>query len=85
MYLMHFAVLDGVEAVLWPTAFECIVAPDLRLAVLYAAVAGLSYPVARLTNRWIEQPGVRLGKRFLGRRAAASLGRDSAAAGVQRL
>ena len=64
MYILHFAVLDVLRLALNATLFKSISSADVRLMVIFPLLVGLTYLVAKVTGKLIEDPGVRFGKRF---------------------
>lgn len=69
VYILHFAVLDLVGALLarcWPFATDGAAALAYAAALL-ALACGLTFAVARLTYRYIEKPCIRYGALLAGR------------------
>lgn len=68
MYLIHFAVLDAATALGMGGLGH---AGDKGALLHYAAVSAVTAVLASFTYRWIERPGVRLGRRLITRLEAA--------------
>lgn len=64
VYLIHFAVIDLLQNI-WPQAVSS--SADLDYALGLAAVLAISLPASALTYRFIELPGIALGRKVNGR------------------
>ncbi len=61
-YLLHFAIITGVEALLPPLATGLTgISACLASFAIFAAVLTITAGLSQVTYRWIEQPGIRLG------------------------
>jgi len=64
MYLFHF--VFAYWGVRWVTAsVRSILGPEVALAVSFVVVVALTFLVALVSERYIERPGIALGKRLL--------------------
>jgi peptidoglycan/LPS O-acetylase OafA/YrhL len=75
-YLLHLLVLIPLAGALAGHELYLRQPAWARFALCLAIVASIVYPAAWLLHRWIEQPGIRLGKRVIARmpRARAAAG-----------
>ncbi|NND94557.1 MAG: acyltransferase [Flavobacteriales bacterium] len=64
MYILHFFFVDLVRIVLFPMLSEKITPETLFLAVFIATV-GTTYVAALVTERFVEKPFVKLGRRWI--------------------
>jgi peptidoglycan/LPS O-acetylase OafA/YrhL len=73
MYLLHFAVLHGVSLLpgMFHTRSTGVIA-ILAYAVAFVFCTLVSFALSALSYRFIEQPGVALGKRLIARSAATA-------------
>jgi peptidoglycan/LPS O-acetylase OafA/YrhL len=64
VYLLHFCVLRGIELVLRVAAehHAFFSRPVVEFWVCFIAGLGITVPSAYLTWRWVEEPGIHLGK-----------------------
>ena len=73
VYLLHFLVIEALRRTLGPLTLPTRFADLFWLASLPAWIIAAALPAA-LTYRWIEQPCIRAGARWLRRHAAGSSG-----------
>ncbi|MFT4175198.1 MAG: acyltransferase [Luteolibacter sp.] len=67
IYMMHFIVVWSV-CVFFVRKFPDAVAHSWSAILIFAGITGLSVFASALTHRWIEQPGIAYGKRWIRRR-----------------
>lgn len=73
-YLWHFAVLDGIRYTPLKSVLDGVSGSVaiLLFPLVFAVVALITYCVAYLTFRFVETPGIDLGKRIIQQRRAAA-------------
>lgn len=64
MYIMHFLILDVLRIVFEHSIYKVIEVGEFRVVLVFIPLVILSYYAAKLTNRYIESPGIKYGKRF---------------------
>jgi peptidoglycan/LPS O-acetylase OafA/YrhL len=64
MYITQFIILDVLRVVLEHTVYKVITFGELRVLIVFAVSIPITYLASTLTNRLIEKPGIRFGKRF---------------------
>jgi peptidoglycan/LPS O-acetylase OafA/YrhL len=64
-YLLHLLILVPVAAYLSEFSFYVSLRATERFALLLALMLALVYSLAFVTHKFIEQPGIKLGRRFL--------------------
>lgn len=65
MYIMHFIVIDVLRFVLGKTIFKVIGIGDLKAVMIFPLLVVITYYFAKQTNKYIENPGIKFGKRFI--------------------
>ena len=65
MYVMHFIILDVLRFVFKHSIYKEIEVGEFRVVLVFISLAILSYYAAKLTNRYIESPGIKYGKLFI--------------------
>ncbi len=69
-YVFHFAALDVTDKLLsaaWFQPFGHPLGPLLHFAAVYVAALAITVPIAALSYRWIEQPGILTAKKIIAR------------------
>ena len=65
MYVMHFIILDVLRFVFKHSIYKEIEVGWFRVALVFISLAILTYYAAKLTNRYIESPGIKFGRHFI--------------------
>lgn len=65
MYILHFLVLDFSIYILKITTFKDVEQPEVQLFIFYTFVVLVTYYLSMVTNRLIENAGIKFGRRFL--------------------
>lgn len=65
MYIIHFLILDVFEFVFMHSIYKVVDIGEFRLAIVFISLTILSFYAARQTNKYIEKPGIKFGKRFI--------------------
>lgn len=65
MYIIHFLILDVFEFVFMHSIYKVVDIGEFRLAIVFILLTILSFYAARQTNKYIEKPGIKFGKRFI--------------------
>ena len=73
MYIMHFIVIDVLRFVLGKSIYKVIGVSDLKIAVIFPLLVVITYYLAKKTNKYIENPGINFGKRFIKAAAGNSI------------
>lgn len=65
MYIVHFFILGVLKTAFEGTIYKLIYSPELRLAIIFLFLVAVTYFTAKITNTYIEKPGINFGKRYI--------------------
>ena len=65
MYILHFIILDLLHFILDNTLFKAIDIAEVKLLITFLSLLFFTYLASNITNRFVEKPGIKLGKRFI--------------------
>lgn len=65
MYILHFLILDVLKFVFMHSIYKVVDIGELRLVLVLISLTLLTFYAARQTNKYIEKPGIKFGKRFI--------------------
>jgi len=65
IYILHFLILDILRFTFMHSIYKEVEVGEFRLALIFIPLAVLTFYAARLTNKYIEKPGIKYGKRFI--------------------
>jgi len=65
MYILHFIIFALLSTVFEHSIYKVIEVGEFRVALVFISLTILTYYAARLTNRYIERPGIKFGRRLI--------------------
>jgi peptidoglycan/LPS O-acetylase OafA/YrhL len=65
IYILHFLILDVIKFVFMHSIYKVVDIGEFRLALVFISLTVLTFYAARQTNKYIEKPGIKFGKRFI--------------------
>ena len=65
IYILHFMILDVLKFVFMHSIYKVVDIGAFRLVLVLISLTVLTFYAARHTNKYIERPGIKLGKRFI--------------------
>jgi len=65
IYILHFLILDILRFIFMHSIYKEVEVGEFPLALMFISLTVFTFYAARLTNKYIEKPGIKYGKRFI--------------------
>lgn len=73
IYILHFLILDILRFIFMHSIYKEVEVGEFPLALMFISLTVFTFYAARLTNKYIEKPGIKYGKRFIYKTLSPSL------------